>query len=1421
MSTIEFKRFFRDLSTKDKTLIAIGTASSVLTGILLPMFAFLTGDLANTFDPNYPRDKHEEAITTLGFRMGLLGFAVWIFGYIFFGFWQHTAENIIFKLRSQYLNCLLRLDIQELENMSIEQLPSQLGENFNIIQESLGQRFSLIVFSITNILAGIVVAFIFGPDITAIFLVIFPILLVIVFAIGARVQKFSIKKQSLLQQMGGVVEESLMSIKLITSFSQEEKEIQKFEKLVDQAKQISDKSEHWIAAFIGFLKFVLFWFYAFETYLGTFFIQYNLTNPSSHKDYIAGDVITVVMSFIYSTGMIFNIIPNIQSIIKAKVAGKQIFEIIDREQNNHAAPELKIQNFEVSESIIFDKVTFKYQKANKEALKDASFTIKANKSTAIVGNSGCGKTTIIQLIERFYEPNEGKIYFDKLNIYDIDLRNLRESIGLVQQEPVLIMGTIRDNILLGNKDASLDQIKEAIKVANAEFIYEFENSLDTYVGSSNILNLSGGQKQRIAIARALIKNPKILILDEATSALDPKSEKDVQKALLNIQRSNQQLTIIVIAHRIQTILSADNLIYLDKDYKIVQASKNTDQYHQLVKILEENCQWDENSQDPQLGSEKQIKFKSPEQRVQELNESIIDEELDDQIEKEVKDFQLISMNDQTVKLNSSDQDMSQKEYGMKDIMKYYKPNSKIFLAFIATFLNAFSYPVYGYIFAKVIFVMIGKSLPTFIEDRNFWCGSYMAVTFGIGLFEYFKGSLYSALSENLTSTLRKGLFNSMIKKNIEWFDKKERAPGILSSLYLEDISHIKGLTSQTQGLVLEAILCLIIGITLAFISSWKIALVTLSISPLLILGGVAEQMIVWGSFKKSAKQVKGKEEEIDPYDRANALLSDIIINYKTVIGLGQKNVEFLVQKYQDLLEEPRRNGIRQAHISGIIYGYSQSIRLLFLGLIFYIATIFLFHHNDDAQDTFVSIYTLFMSAMQTGSLFSQVPSISKSKQAANKILSIIESKTADESLQEQKSKSDQLKHRILKGEIEFKNVSFKYPSREKIVLNSFSLQIPLGRKVALVGHSGSGKSTITSLLLRLYDFEQGQILIDGVNLKDFDVKSLRNSIGYVMQEPLLFNMSIKENIIYGNDKASDEKIREVAELANALEFIENFEDSIEGDHTKYPQKIQKIKTILNSLQQTNQDCKQILEKRSNDIENQLESIIKSQEALGTKEIIQELLWNSEQENIKEYLSSEKNFIQYQEVMLKAFKTFKKMFDLSTVVDFVNRANSQAKFEDFIAKNQERIRIRNEAILSSLDQLMQNDHFKINTEMLLKSDKLHPGFNKICGLKGSMLSGGQKQRIAIARALIKDPKILILDEATSALDEQSQELVNNALEKAMVGRTSIVIAHRLSTIKNCDWICVLHNGQVVEQGIFQKLSEDEKSYFYKLKSGMEM
>lgn len=208
----------------------------------------------------------------------------------------------------------------------------------------------------------------------------------------------------------------------------------------------------------------------------------------------------------------------------------------------------------------------------------------------------------------------------------------------------------------------------------------------------------------------------------------------------------------------------------------------------------------------------------------------------------------------------------------------------------------------------------------------------------------------------------------------------------------------------------------------------------------------------------------------------------MLINYRTVISFGEKNVKFVMSRFDSLLEEPNRLGVINAHKSGFWFGYSQCIRFFFLAFVFYVGSIFIFKHGDSPDDTYIGLFILFISAIGSGISISRAPSVSKARNAANKVFDIIE----DVSKIDTRSKEGV--QEIKEGKIELKSVYFKYPSRTKNVLNSLNMTIPATKKIALVGHSGCGKSTIANLLLRMYDVTGGEFLIDGVDIRKYNVK---------------------------------------------------------------------------------------------------------------------------------------------------------------------------------------------------------------------------------------------------------------------------------------------------------------------------------------------
>ena len=258
----------------------------------------------------------------------------------------------------------------------------------------------------------------------------------------------------------------------------------------------------------------MFGFFLYAYTISSVLLENQYINPTTGKEYTVFDVTTVTQASMMSLMTFAGLVPIIPGVVRGLVCGKKVFDVIERVPKIQSALN-SIENIRLRESINFNKVYFRYPTApekTRDCFQGVSFKIDAGRSTAIVGPSGSGKSTIVQMINRYYDPKEGSIDFDGTDLKQLSLKSLREMIGYVSQEPVLILGTIRENLKYGNMEATEEDMLEVLQQANASFVNTLEHGLDTYVGAASVMNLSGGQKQRIAIARALIKKPKILVL---------------------------------------------------------------------------------------------------------------------------------------------------------------------------------------------------------------------------------------------------------------------------------------------------------------------------------------------------------------------------------------------------------------------------------------------------------------------------------------------------------------------------------------------------------------------------------------------------------------------------------------------------------------------------------------------------------------------------------------------------------------------------------------------------------------------------------------------------------------------------------------------------------------------------------------------
>lgn len=508
-----------------------------------------------------------------------------------------------------------------------------------------------------------------------------------------------------------------------------------------------------------------------------------------------------------------------------------------------------------------------------------------------------------------------------------------------------------------------------------------------------------------------------------------------------------------------------------------------------------------------------------------------------------------------------------------------------------------------------------------------------------GVVSYVRVMLNAYFSEKTLGDIRTSVYNKMISLPVFFFEKNR--VGELSSRISSDITQLQEMLAWSLNEMLRQIFILIGGIGIILFTNLKLGLITISTLPLTVA-------IAFYIGKKVKKESRHSQDELA---KANTIVEESFQGIQVVKAFTNELFESL--RYKKSIDNSvnvalKAGKYRAALASFIITGVFGGIILMLWQGFSMVKNVNSPNHIEMGElIQFVILAIAVASSVGTlGDLYGR---LQKTIGASERIMEILDEKSEVEL-------NYQPKEVIKTGNITFENVSFSYPSRPEIeTLKNISFGIDAGQKIALVGPSGMGKSTITRLLLRYYPLNAGQILIDGVNINTFAVEDLRSSMGIVPQDVILFGGSIRENILYGKPNASEPEIEDAARQANALEFINRFPE---------------------------------------------------------------------------------------------------------------------------------------------------------------------GFDTIVGERGVQLSGGQKQRIAIARAILKNPRILLLDEATSSLDNQSESLVQDALEKLMENRTSIVIAHRLSTIRNVDRILVISDGQIVEQGTHNELiANDSGSYSQLLKLQM--
>lgn len=550
-------------------IFTIGWIFLLLSSSTMIFFPYLMGQLlgssgtkVTSMNDSFSLIKMENINSIVILLFSLFGIQA-IFSYFRVVIFTNVTENALRDLRKSAFERLIYMPMDFFNQNKVGELSSRISTDIVQIQETLRTTIAEFFRQIVTIGGSVVLLIFISWKLALIMVATVPVMALIAVFFGRFIKKLSTNAQNFAAESNSIVEEALMGISNVKSFTNELFILGKYQKSIEEIRALNVKSGMWRGLFISFIIFCMTGAIVFIVWQGLLMTQGPKAELSS-ADFFSFMMYTIMM--VASVGSIPDLYAAIQKSIGAT---ENLMNIIHQESEKETLTGK--QKPEINGTIQFNKVHFSYpQRKDIAVLNGISFEAKKNETIALVGSSGAGKSTISSLLLNYYSIQEGGILFDSINIKDIDTEHLRKHIAIVPQEVILFGGTIRDNIAFGKENASEQEIIEAAKQANAlEFINSFPEGLETQVGDRGI-QLSGGQKQRIAIARAILKNPTILILDEATSALDSESERLVQDALDKLMKGR---TSFVIAHRLSTIKKADKIFVLNHG-KIVEEGKH-------------------------------------------------------------------------------------------------------------------------------------------------------------------------------------------------------------------------------------------------------------------------------------------------------------------------------------------------------------------------------------------------------------------------------------------------------------------------------------------------------------------------------------------------------------------------------------------------------------------------------------------------------------------------------------------------------------------------------------------------------------------------------------------------------------------------------------------------------------------------------
>ncbi|KAJ2803167.1 hypothetical protein H4R20_002999, partial [Coemansia guatemalensis] len=1106
-------QLFRFADKVDLLLTLAGTAFSCASGVVTPVMIIVFSELIGVildYESLMAADDVETANNHLDHESRhycllffILGIVMWVLSFGVNACWAIAAENQGLRIRKMYYKSIMRQDIGWFDTVKTGELTTRITNDVNLVQEGLGEKFGFVFMNVAAFIVAFIIAFVKGWKLTFICLTVVPFIAIAGGYLGMTISKIITSAQDKTAASGAIADEVLSGIRTVMAFNGQAREIVRYDEMIEDSYKFGRKTGFILGASIGFIQFFIFTMYCVGFNFGSWRLR--------EGEYTPDEVLNVIVVLLVGGFMLSGAAPNVSAISTAQGSAARVYSIIDRQSpidplNTDSGTKVD----KVRGDISFRNIHFSYpSRPDVPILKGFNLDIRPGQKVALVGESGCGKSTTIGLIERFYDPAEGEVVIDGVNIKDYNIGSLRQRIGIVTQEPVLFSTSIMQNIKWGavdseNNTPTDDEAIEAAKAANAHpFISQLPNGYDTLVGEGGAL-LSGGQKQRIAIARAIIRNPDVLLLDEATSALDTASERLVQDALdkLSVDR-----TTISIAHRLSTIRNCDQ-IYVVRDGIVSENGthdelvKRDGEYASMVRAQE-------------LRQAVRNKIEDDLHELSEDEEGDVDELIAKELKEQALDLKSTtqqttdSTKHKTSDVGSVESSSAKKEkkhksledssdmYLMLRLLWQYKGSMKtaipgVFLSFI----DGAAMPCFALVFARALLALSDPDMDEVRRKTNLYANMFLIFSFAGGLAMYGRIGLFKIAGENTTRQLRHDMFVKLMTFESGFFDDEKNGTGALTSRLATDAEDFNKIVGTVISTAFSTLSTIITATAIAFVYEWRIALLMLACWPIQSYAQYWQARATWGSSMRlrTAYEVSGQSA------------AETIRNIRTVATLRRE--ETFIGIFDKLNEAPHAGNMRSSLYSSVGFGFAMACNMFINALVFYAGCRFIINGWMSIEQLMNSLMATMFASMSIGMLAQVLPMLSKGAIASRGIYETLDRKTAINGIDPTGSKTDSFE-----GNIGFDNIKFSYPIRpDTKILKGISFEGLAGKSVALVGASGSGKSTSILLAQRLYDVNSGNVSVEGLDVRNWDIMALRNNMALVGQEPVLFNYTIAENI---------------------------------------------------------------------------------------------------------------------------------------------------------------------------------------------------------------------------------------------------------------------------------------------------------------------